>query len=153
MTDRWIDRLSSIKSNAALSGIYELIHKVGNPRSAKSTVYQLSKKHSDFLWSHDGDVVKAVLPKAEPIEAKAMAKWKQGAERLNKSDAWPPEPSVFEGDVYEECLEELADLYNYIHVAQAKGKVSNKNAKKLLFKTVELYNLVRKANEFYGQDV
>ena len=112
MSDKWIDKLNQIKTNRHLNGISELIHKVGNLRSARSTVYQLSKKSPDFLWSHEGDTVRAVLPKAESIQDKAVKKWKDGARRLDKPDTWPPLPQFFEGDVYEDCLEELVDLHN-----------------------------------------
>ena len=151
MPDRWTDRLQSFVQNAEEFGVYELVQKVGNPASAKSTVYQLAKKFPDFVWKHEGSLVKVFLPQAKSLKDLAREKWTAGARSLGNSDAWPPDVEDFIGDPYKDSLEELADLYNYTVVAEAKGSIAKSEAEEILQATNALYNRIRHANEYLDE--
>lgn len=151
MSDRWTDRLQNFVQNAEEFGVYELVQKVGNPASAKSTVYQLAKKFPDFVWKHDGELVKVFLPQAKSLKDLAREKWTRGAQEHGNSDAWPPNVNDFVGEPYKDSLEELADLYNYTVVAQAKHAIADSEAEEILQAIHALYNRIRYANEYLDE--
>ena len=147
MADNWSERLKSFADGAAESGVYELVQSVGNTRSAKSTVYQLSKRFPEFLWEYKGNCVHVFIPQEEPLKKKAIKKWKLGAEERSLPDTWPPDLKTFQGNPYSDSLEELADLYNYIVVAERSNTITEKNANKIIHSTQALYNLIRRSFE------
>ena len=147
MADNWSERLKSFADGAAESGVYELVQSVGNTRSAKSTVYQLSKRFPEFLWEYKGNCVHVFIPQEEPLKKNAIKKWKLGAEERSLPDTWPPDLKTFQGNPYLDSLEELAELYNYIVVAERSNTITEKNANKIIHSTHALYNLIRKSFE------
>lgn len=147
MNTPWKDKLDALIEEGDKTGIYYLIEEVGNTRSAKSTVYQLSKKFPEFIWEYKDKFVHAFYPKEEPLKDKALSKWTKGAEERGLPDSWPPDINSFQGDPYSDSLEELADLYNYITVARDKNEITNKQYVQIIQKTQSLYNLIRKSFE------
>ena len=149
MFDNWKIRLRNFVDEADEMGIYKIVQKVGNPASAKSTVYQLSKRFPEFIWKHNGDLVEVFLPRELSLKERARRKWDVGAKEKGVTDAsWPPNPDVFVGDPYTDSLEELADLYNYTVVSRAKGEIANNQATEIINSIHALYNKIRYANEY-----
>lgn len=149
MEINWKEKLSVFKNN---NEIFELIHKMGNLNSARSTVYQLSKKYPEFLWSYENDVVKVRIPEAETLEDLAKSKWEKGCKERNRKD-FLYSSNEFEGEVYQECLEELADLFNYVQVAYENNRITQKDLNKIKQETHMLYNVIRRAFEINYQEL
>ena len=147
MNDTWESKLHKFHQDAFENGVYELVQAVGNTRSARSTVYQLSKRFPKFIWKHKGNNVHVFIPKEEALKDKALSKWTKGAKERGLPDSWPPDLNTFQGDPYLDSLEELADLYNYITVACDKGEITSSQYDKIIQKTESLYNLIRKSFE------
>ena len=147
MNTPWRNKLDALLEEGNKTGFYKFVQEVGNARSAKSTVYQLSKKFPDFIWEYKGKFVHAFYPKEESLKDKALSKWTKGAEERGLPDSWPPDLNTFQGDPYLDSLEELADLYNYITVARDKNEITNKQYGQIIQKTQSLYNLIRKSFE------
>ena len=147
MNDTWESRLHKFHQDAFETGVYELIQAVGNTRSARSTVYQLSKRFPKFIWEHKGNNVHVSIPKEDALKDKALSKWIKGAKERNLPESWPPDLDSFQGDPYSDSLEELADLYNYITVARNKKEITNKQYNQIIQKTESLYNIIRKSFE------
>lgn len=147
MADKWAERLKSFADKAEESGIYELTQTVGNTRSAKSTVYQLSKRFPEFLWEYKGNCVHVFIPQEDSLKDKAAIKWKEGARERGLPDTWPPDTKTFQGNPYLDSLEELADLYNYTVAAKAMHLINEKEENKIINSAQSLYNLIRKTFE------
>lgn len=147
MNNTWKSRLHTFMQEADETGVNKLIQEVGNNRSAKSTVYQLSKQFPEFIWKYDKSYVQAFIPKEKPLKEKALSKWTKGAKERNLPKSWPPDLNTFQGDPYLDSLEELADLYNYITVARDKNEITNKQYGQIIQKTQSLYNLIRESFE------
>lgn len=147
MNTPWLNKLDALLEEGDKTGFYKLVQELGNTRSAKSTVYQLSKKFPNFIWEYKGKFVYAFYPKEESLKDKALSKWIKGAEERGLPDSWPPDLNTFQGDPYLDSLEELADLYNYITVARNKNEITNKQHGQIIQKTQSLYNLIRKSFE------
>tara|TARA_R110002020_G_scaffold35297_1_gene106654 strand:- start:1283 stop:1759 length:477 start_codon:yes stop_codon:yes gene_type:complete len=155
MTDiNWNDKLARFEKDVELDeNLSELLHRMGSKNSARSTVYQLSKRYPEYIWSYKGDVVKVFLPDAPHLLELAKYKWRKGCRERGKTDlSFSIDNYQHEDSVYRECLEEIADLYNYINIAYENKDINEKDLREIEKSAQVTYNMIRKAFEVSSVD-